>query len=284
MDKKTAMKKTSILTFMGLVCALQSAAATGENLSVDEIVSRANRVAYYQGMDGRARVQMIIVDSQGRQRHREMTILRRDMQDPATGQQSDTSADAFCGDQKMYVFFHRPADIYKTVFMVWKHLDRDDDRWMYLPALDLVKRIAATDKRTSFVGSDFFYEDVSGRHINDDEHELVTTTDAHYILKHTPKNPSLVEFSFFETWIHKESFVVMKADYYDRSAKKYRTFEALQVETIQGYPTVVKSKMTDLRTGNYTELIYSDVRYNIGIPEEIFDERYLRKAPQNYLK
>ena len=73
--------------------------------------------------------------------------------------------------------------------MVWKHLDKDDDRWLYLPALDVQKRIAATDKRTSFVGSHFFYEDVSGRRLSDDRHELVEVTDTYYVMKNTPKEP-----------------------------------------------------------------------------------------------
>ncbi len=285
MHKKTATKILGSMFLLAITVGVPAATGAGENLSVDEIVSTTNRVSYYQGLDGRARVKMNIVDSQGRQRQREMTILRRDMPGPAAADnQHAQGADGFCGDQKMYVFFHRPADIYKTVFLVWKHLDKDDDRWMYLPALDLVKRISATDKRTSFVGSDFFYEDVSGRNINDDVHELIKTTDTYYVLKNTPKNPALVEFAYFEMWIHKDSFVVVKTDYYDKSAQKYRTYEALQVETIQGYPTVVKSKMSDVRTGGYTELAYSDVRYGIGIPEDVFAERYLRKAPQKYLR
>ena len=85
-------------------------------------------------------------------------------------------------------------------------------------------------------------------------------------------------------WIHRKTFVVVKTDYYDKNNKKYRTYEALNVETIQGYPTVTKSKMTDLRTGSNTVAEYSDVSYNLGIPESIFTERYLRKPARQYLK
>jgi len=227
---------------------------------------------------------MTITDSQGRQRNRELTILRWDQLDPKLSKEEQSKDDSFCGDQKIYAFFNRPADVYKTVFMVWKHLDKDDDRWMYLPALDLVKRISATDKRTSFVGAHFFYEDVSGRNINDDVHELVKTTKDYYVLKNTPKDPKLVEFAYFEMWIHRKSFIVVKSDYYDKQNKKYRTYEALKVENIQGYPTVTKSKMSDLRTGGYTVLEYSGVEYNINLPEDIFTERYLRKPARKYLR
>ena len=254
-------------------------AAPADITDVAQIVNRANTAAYYQGADGKAKVNMTIYDSQERTRERVLTILRWDQPDP-----EGRAGDEYCGSQKIYAYFDRPADVNKTVFLVWKNMDRDDDRWMYLPALDLVKRISSTDKRTSFVGSNFFYEDVSGRNINDDTHELTKTTDDYYVLKNTPKDPDLVEFAYYEMWIHKESFIVVKTDYYDSENKKYRTYEALAVDNIQGFPTVTKSKMTDLRTNGYTILEYSNVQYNIGVSEDIFTERYLRKPPRNYLK
>lgn len=279
----TEMKIKKLLT-LSLFCTLFSivtgAELYGDDIAeVDTIVNKANMVAYYQGADGKAKVNMTIYDSQGRTRERRLTILRRDQPDP-----SGASDDSYCGDQKIYAFFDRPADVNRTVFLVWKNLDKDDDRWMYLPALDLVKRISSSDKRTSFVGSHFFYEDVSGRSINDDKHELAKTTDLYYVLKNTPKDPDLVEFGYYEMWIHKGSFTVVKTDYFDKENNKYRVYEAMAVDTVQGFPTVTKSKMTDLRTGEYTILEYSDVEYNIDIPEDIFTERYLKRTPRKYLK
>lgn len=246
--------------------------------SVDQIIQKTNYVSYYQGTDGRAQVQMKIVDSQDRQREREMTILRRDQQ--AEGQQDA----GFTSDQKYYVYFHRPADVNKMVFMVHKHIDKDDDRWLYVPALDLVKRISAADKRTSFVGSHFYYEDVSGRSPEEDVHELVETTDNYYVLKNTPKEKSLVEFAYFKMWIHKTTFVVVKTEYYNEQDKKYREYQALKVDTIDGFPTVTHARMTDHRTGGHTDLMYKDVKYNAGLPDDVFTERYLRRAPKEHLR
>lgn len=271
-----------LLTTVLSLCASQSVRAQegGAAPSVQEIVEKSNRVAYYQGADGRAKVSMTITDSQGRTRNREFVILRRD--DPAPS--GEQAADTYCGDQKFYIFFRLPADVNKMVFMVWKHLDKDDDRWLYLPALDLVKRIASAEKRASFVGSDFFYEDVSGRNINVDEHELVETSQNYYVLKNTPKDPNSVEFAYYAMWVHRETFVTVKVEYYDKSGEKYREYEALGVETIQGYPTVTKSRMKDLRTGGNTVIEYSDVKYNTNLPEDIFTERYLRRPPVKYLR
>ncbi|NLD38293.1 MAG: outer membrane lipoprotein-sorting protein [Desulfatiglans sp.] len=280
-DNKTKFPLTIILlsTLLFLVSGTVLYGAGADLKDVAKIVDNTNRVAYYQGTDGKAKVNMTIYDSQGRTRERRLTILRWDQPDP-----KGTEGDEYCGGQKIYAYFDRPADVNKTVFLVWKNLDKDDDRWMYLPALDLVKRISSTDKRTSFVGSHFYYEDVSGRNINDDTHELTNTTNDYYVLKNTPKNPDMVEFAYFEMWIHKESFTVVKIDYYDRENNKYRVYEVLAVDNIQGYPTVTKSKMTDLKSNGYTILEYSDVRYNIGLTEDIFTERYLKRPPREFLK
>ncbi|MEE9294923.1 MAG: outer membrane lipoprotein-sorting protein [Phycisphaerae bacterium] len=255
------------------------AAAEEKTPTVDEIVHRANLVSYYQGRDGGARVAMTITDRQGRTRRRRLTILRRDVPE------SDSlKENAYHGSQKFYVYFHRPADVSKMVFLVWKFLDRDDDRWLYLPALDLVKRIAATDKRTSFVGSDFLYEDISGRSIYDDVHELIETTSNFYVLKNTPKDPDSVEFAYYKMFIHKGTFLPVQSEYYDKSGKKYRLYKALKVEIIQGFPAVTQASMENLNTGSKTVVRYSDVRFEIGLPENIFTERFLRRAPMKYLR
>jgi outer membrane lipoprotein-sorting protein len=243
--------------------------------TVKEIVEKTNHVAYYQGKSGRAKVSMTIVDSQGRKRTRDFTILRKDTKDTAE-KEVDT-------DQSFYVYFRNPPDLNRMVFMVHKHPGSDDDRWLYLPDLDLVKRISAADKRTSFAGSHFLYEDVSGRHVDADEHELVETTKDYYVLKNTPKDPKSVEFASFKMWIHRKTFLVVQTSYYDAEGEEIKQYKALKVETIDGHPTVTRSQMADLRDRSYTVMTYSDVKYDLDVPEDVFTQRYLRKPPTDYL-
>ncbi|MBU0486012.1 MAG: outer membrane lipoprotein-sorting protein [Proteobacteria bacterium] len=234
--------------------------------AVDEIINRANLAAYYGGDDGRAEVVMTITDSQNRARVREFIILRLDQKDG--------------GEQKFYVYFTKPTDFKRTVFMVHKHMDRDDDRWMYLPKLALVKRIAGSDKRTSFVGAHFFYEDVSGRSVDEDTHELIEETADRYVVKNTPKNPADVEFSSYTVWIDKKNFMPMKAEYLDKEGRRSRVVEALEVKDIQGFPTVTKSRVQDLVSGGETISEFKNIKYNIGLQDNIFTERYLKKPPK----
>jgi len=262
---------TALLISLGLGLGA-GAARAADTPDVQTIVNKANLAAYYQGDDGKATVKMIITDKQGNTREREFNILRKDVKDG--------------GDQNYFVYFQRPADVRRMVYMVHKHaaVDRDDDRWLYMPALDLIKRVAASDKRTSFVGSDFVYEDVSGRSLELDTHELVETTDQHYVVKNVPKRPELVEFGHYNVHIDRKTFMPMKMEYFGKdNGKLFRTIESVKVEEIEGFPTVTRSVVTDLRTGGKTEMQFNNVDYNIGIGD-IFEERYLRRPPREAMR
>jgi outer membrane lipoprotein-sorting protein len=263
--KKSAMIVIGLLSVF-LTVSLQAAEAP----TVDEIINRANLAAYYAGDDGRAEVMMTITDAQGRTRKREFVILRHDVADG--------------GQQHFYVYFKKPSDVRKMVFMVHKYIDKDDDRWLYLPALDLVKRIAGSDKRTSFVGSHFLYEDVSGRSVKEDIHELIDTTNDHYVIKNIPKDPAGVEFSFYTAWVDKQNFMLVKAEYHDKEGRKYREVESLEIKNVQGFPTVVKARVRDLASGGTTVSIFKNIKYNIGLKDRIFTERYLRRPPREVRK
>lgn len=252
---------------------LISAAVNDNNEAIDinALIKSSEKAAYYAGKDGSSSARMMIVDSQGRKQQRQFTILRRDISDN--------------GDQQMMVFFSRPSDVKDTVFRVEKHVDTsvDDDRWLYLPALDLVKRISAGDKRTSFVGSHFFYEDVSGRAILEDNFVLHDETSDVYMLKATPKDPSSVEFEHYIVSINKETKLPMLIDFFNKGGNNYRRVEAVQVTNIQGYPTVVRSKVSDLTSGAYTLMEFRNVKYDLGLDDGVFTERSLRNPPQQWL-
>jgi len=268
-----------------ILCVLFASLGFAEELSkaptANEIIRKANHMALYQGADSKGKVTMVIKDNQNRIRKREFNMLRK-------------NSDSRDQDQKYYVFFQAPADVRKMVFLVHKHavLEKDDDRWLYMPSLDLAKRIASGDKRTSFVGSDFLYEDISGRSPAEDEHELVKTTDKYYILKNVPKQSGSVEFEYYLAYIDKKTFVSMKMEFFREGGRLYRVVESEKVEEIQAeengkkvtYPTVVLSVVRDLESDSQTEMTFSDIQYNIGISDKIFTERYLRRPPREAMR
>ncbi|MEW9797044.1 outer membrane lipoprotein-sorting protein [Alteromonas sp. CYL-A6] len=270
MLRQFANKK--VLLQLSLLLSTVSSAAVVAETDIPALIKTAEKAAYYAGEDGRSQARMMIVDAQGRKQFRQFTILRKDVEDN--------------GDQKMLVFFSQPSDVRDTVFRVEKHADVavDDDRWLYLPALDLVKRISAGDKRTSFVGSHFFYEDVSGRATEEDTFSLIEETDTAYRLKAVPKNPDSVEFTYYEVTIDKATSLPVLINFFDGGDSPYRRVESVKVETIQGFPTVLRSKVSDLKNGGYTLMEFRDPQYNIALPDDIFSERSLRNPPRDYLQ
>ena len=275
------VKRNLAITAIGLLLSIGVCSAQSGGINGDDIIRKANHMALYQGVDGKGRVTLVITDKQGRTRKREFNMLRRD----------EGESDM---DQKYFVFFHEPADIRKMVFMVHKHAEpgRDDDRWLYMPSLDLVKRIAASDKRTSFVGSDFLYEDISGRNPTEDAHELITTTDMYYVLKNVPTNRANVEFEYYIAHIDKKTLLPMKIEYFKKDNRLYRVLESMKVTEIEAdedgkkvkYPTVFVSVARDLENGSKSEMTFSNVKYNIGLDDGIFSERYLRRPPKDAMQ
>ena len=256
------VKCTKLRSGTILVAGLLLSGSAGAAPDADTIVARANEASYYAGKDGRAKVTMKLSDG----RKREFVILRLNSEKGK--------------DQKFYVYFTSPADVRRMAYLVHKHPGKDDDRWLHLPALNLVKRIAPGDKRTSFAGSDFLYEDVSGRGTDEDKHELVETTETQYVIKSTPRDPDSVEFASYKVWIDKKTFLPRKAEYFDRHGKLYRRVSATKVKNIQGHPTVLESYAEDLAGGSKTVNTFSEIEYNIGLKDRIFTERFLRRPPR----
>ncbi len=237
--------------------------------SAGEIMAKAHLAMFYPGEDMRARVTMRLVSRDGKERVRELTMSRRDLQDG--------------GEQRYFIYFHRPPDVRDMTFLVWKYPGKDDDRWLYVPALKLVRRIAASDKRSSFAGSDFSYEDVSGREPEEDTHKLLREEKvgerAASVVESVPKDPASVDFSRKVSWIDKATWLPLKEEYYDRRGELARAFTAEELKEIQGFWTVTKRVMKNVQTGHWSESVMAEVRYNQKLSPDLFSERALRAPP-----
>ena len=267
--------KNIVIRFLCLVSLLNLPvvnASFGEGgLNADEVIKKSRLAFYYAGDDMRAKVEMELVNKAGQKRVRELTMLRKDYEEG--------------GNQKYYIYFHKPADVKDTTFMVYKYPERDDDRWLFIPSLDLVKRIASNDKYSSFVGSDFTYEDISGRKPEEDSHTLLRkeTIDNRtcFVIESLPREAA--EYTRRISWIDEATSLPIKEEFYDRQNELYRTFEALEMKDIDGIRTITKRVMKNTKTGHRTEVTFQETKYNLGITDDIFTERYLRKAPTQWV-
>ncbi|MDA8085913.1 MAG: outer membrane lipoprotein-sorting protein [Nitrospiraceae bacterium] len=255
-----------------LVIALLPASAFALSPGAQEIMTKSQAAFYYPGRDFKARMMMTLVSAGGQKRIRELTMLRKNF--PG-------------GNQKYFIYFFQPADVKDMTFMVYKYPDRNSDRWLYIPALNMVRRIAASDKRSSFVGSDFSYEDVSGRNVDEDTHTLVKeeklgSKDC-YVIKSVPKEAD-VEFGYKLSWIDKKTYLPLKEQYYDKRGQLLKVFTADEIKTVKGFPTITKRTMKNVQSGHSTQVIFEKADYNLGLPGNLFSERFLKQPPRKWIE
>lgn len=245
-----------------------------ENLSGEEIIRNSQQAFFYAGNDMKAKILMRLITKNGKERIRELTMLRLNKSDN--------------GDQKYYMYFHRPADVREMTFMVWKYSGKNDDRWLYVPSIKLVRQIAANDKNSSFVGSDFSYEDVTGREISEDKHRLKSEGTLNgrsvYVLESLPKDEKSAYFSRKVSWIDQENFLPLKEEYYNKRDELFKTFTADKIGSIQGLETITLRTMINNQNGHHSVVSFEEVNYNVGLKEDIFSERYLRSAPREWIQ
>jgi hypothetical protein len=223
---------------------------------------------------------MMLITAEGKTRARVLTMLRKN---EPNGK-----------NQKYFLYFHEPGDIRNTVFLIWKYPEKDDDRWIFIPALNMIRRVAATDSRSSFVGSDFTYEDVSGRDLSSDAHTLLREEklgDADcYVIQSVPRTPT--DYVKKLAWIDKKTYLPLREEYYDAQGELARVFTADAISDVAmgegtartSYPTVTKRTMKNVKSGHRTEVSYDGVAYNIGLDDGLFTERSLQNPPQKWIR
>jgi outer membrane lipoprotein-sorting protein len=241
--------------------------------TAEEIMKKSHMALFYAGDDGVAEVTMKIVNSKGKERLREFTMLRLDQEEG--------------GKQMYYTYFKKPSDVARLTFMVHKIPDATDNRWLYIPSVDLVKRISADDKGSSFVGSDFTYEDVSGWHWTEDNHKLLREDQLGdrdvYVIESIPKEDD-GQFARKVSYIDKENYLPLKEEYYDKKGELERIFTAEEVKDVEGIMTATLRKMENVKKNQYTTVEFTNIDYNTGIEEDIFTERYLKNPPRKFIK
>jgi hypothetical protein len=185
---------------------------------------------------------------------------------------------------RMLIRFTYPNDIRNTAFLVWEHTGADDERFLYLPALGRVRRIAGEEKQESFVGSDLSYEDIGGRDVADytyafiDENASWTAPDGSkhpaWALESRARD-SRADFPRSVSLVLKDRFIVVGSDIFNRRDERVKRFDVRKLERIDGIWTVLEMTMANERDRTRTELSTSGIRYNVGLGEQDFTRREL---------
>jgi len=260
------------LTLMLVALAMVASAGVAAQ-DATEIMKKSHLAYYYAADNGVAEVIMTIADKRGKERTKEFVMLRLDEEDG--------------GPQKYYTYFRKPSDISRLTFMVHKVPDGNDMRWIYIPSIDLIKPISADDKNSSFVGSHFSYEDVSGRHWSEDNHELLGDSTIGeskvWVVQSTPKE-KYKGFARKLSYVAQDTYLPLMERYFDKKDKPLRIFRAEKIEEIDGIMTITVRSMENVKKGGKTTIVFSGIDYDTGLDGSIFTERYLKNPPRKYIK
>jgi outer membrane lipoprotein-sorting protein len=221
--------------------------------------------------DSETKIKMTLVSKKGdkeRSRSRVLTTIEKKYED-----------DIY--KLKSILRFSEPKEVNGTAFLTWDRIDtKFDDQWLYLPALKKVKRIRAKDKERSFMGTDFSYEDLSGRDLKSDEYELIGEDIVHgtqcYKINAIPLEKG-TQYGSRLIWIDKENFLIKRVEFYNKKNKQIKILDIPYHVKNGSYWTQTKLVMKNLKNGHRTELDIIKVIYDQGLKDNVFTESYLKR-------
>jgi hypothetical protein len=271
----SAIKRTaSMLLVMGFVAApaAQTGAEGPDWPTGDEIARRVN--ARDDGEQVARRIVMELIDRRGKKRIRETFGYRK-----------------YYGSEKRTVlFYQKPKNVAGTAFLTFDYPepDREDDQWLYLPALRKVRRISASDRGDYFLGTDFTYEDMKKQgKVTLADYRFKTigvdTVDAHrcYVVEGTPVSAAIAKelgYGRLLLYVDPDIWMPRKAEFWDVKKKPLKTVYTRQIEEVDGIWTATHFEGVNHKTGHRTIFRTSDVDYQTPVLDDVFTERALRRG------
>jgi len=219
------------------------------------------------GKDSKGNLTMSLINSHGNKRVREIKQFVKD----------------FGKVEKKIMFFMSPADVRNTSFVNWSYTEegKDDDQWIYLPALKKIKRISSSSKSDYFMGSDFTYDDLGDRQPESDTHKLIREEKFNgeecYVVESVPKDEDYM-YSRTVTWIIKDKWVGLKKEFYDEDEDLLKILSVKKFEKIKGLWIILNSEMFNVQKKHTTKMELSEVKINTGIPDRQFTERMMKRG------
>jgi hypothetical protein len=218
-------------------------------------------------------MQMILVDKKGHKRVRKMK----------------TYSKKYGKDERSVMFFKSPADVKNTGFLTYDYnaASKDDDQWLYLPALKKVKRIPGSDKSSSFMGSDFSYNDMTKRALNDYNYKYIKDVKVRgkdaWMIESIPRSSKVKKktgYSKYIAIVQKNNYVVVRSIGYMRGGKK-KYLDVSRLHKQSGIWITDEMSMTTKKgksTLHKTILKFSNTKLNKSIADSEFTTRRLEKG------
>lgn len=250
-------------------------AAAEETVDCREILRRVDQRD--EGVDMRWDLTMRLIDSRGQAMTRKAILLRKRFETDAGRQ------------ERQVTVFTSPANIRNTGLLTYdyKDADRDDDVWLYLPALKRLRRIPASDRGDNFVGTDFTYEDVKGGFAVEDFRCRLLGEEAWggedgkvpvWRVEVVPRTEQLIRalgFARSEMLVRQDANLRVYQEFYGRDGELERDMRASRIGRVDGIWTFRVLEAKNHHTGHRTVLELDSVRYNLGLADDYFTDRTL---------
>lgn len=213
-------------------------------------------------------LRMVLRNKHGQESIREMRVKVLEVEDD--------------GDKNL-IIFDTPKDVKGIAFLSFTHKTKNDDQWIYLPALKRVKRISSHNKSGSFMGSEVAYEDISSLEIEKYTYKWIKDEDYEgekcFVVEYYPVDKKNSGYTRQVTWIHQIDYYVLKVDYYDRKDTLLKTC------TFSGYHKYIEKhwrpdrmSMVNHQNGKSTELIWKNYKFQTGLKDSDFTRNSIMRA------
>ncbi len=263
---------TLFLCFATVAAILTPLSARADDPRAREIMQRVE-----DREDGDNRVNdmlMILIDKNGDERIRKIHTFTKD----------------FGEDTHRIMFFLHPPDVKDTGFLTYDYDDpeKDDDQWLYLPALRKTKRIATDDKSSSFMGSDLNYADMTSRDLEDYDFKLMKEMEVAghkvWLIESLPRSGEVIDETGYEKsilFVRRDNHYVVRAVHWVRDGGYLKYFDVKDLKQIDGIWTGLETHVTKKKgkvTEHKTILKLENVAYNQDLDEDLFTVRRLEKG------
>jgi hypothetical protein len=184
------------------------------------------------------------------------------------------------GQSKMILRFTVPAEVKGVALLVVNHPDRASDQWMWTPAIERDRRIALQDRSTRFFGTDFSFEDLEERDVDQYDYTMVGDEVVEGVncwkIQSVPRQAKSSQYTRSLVWIRKDNYAFARVEHFTRD-ELVRRLNYTDIANVQGIWTARVLEMTDLKRGSRTKLTLDKLQYNVPMKDEDFTLQAIRR-------
>ena len=240
------------------------------SMSAEEIVNSVN--ARDDGSRVTRALKMELTDKRSKKRVQETIYFRKYYGD----------------DKKSIMFYKKPKRVKGTGFLTFDYAHKEDEQWLYLPALRKVRRVSSSDRGDWFLGTDFSYEDIKKEgKISKDDYSFKLLGEekidgyAVYKLESLTKSEAIAEelgYSKLITYIDKNIFITRKVVFYDTRGELLKTLSSTDITEVDGIWTIHHMHMQNHQNLHISDFYFSNIDYTKEVKDNLFTSRSLKRG------